>query len=767
MKSGSVISCLLSIPLLLGGLVAGCAPAPLPTPPQPPTAVALLDAPKWTNSIGMDFVRVAAGSFEMGSLRGDYDELPVHPVKISQPFYIQTDEITLEQYRRFDPQATSPNSKAFVSWNQATAFCQWLSQLEGRPYRLPTEAEWEYVANNAVGVSFMLGGPLEWVNDWYGPYPQAGGELVDPLGPAHGMTRVVRGDGLDADDNTHFRTTNRASMAPDFSGNHLIGFRLVLGELPASMVTAEVLPFVRQGVKPASDDAARGPDPKVPYLVQRQLLPIPPENQDDDAIQAAGLPAYLHSHTHSPALETCANGDALAVYYSAPSASEEYVPVVALVAARLRFGSLQWDQPELLVNFADANDHAPLLWNDRGRLYLFWGSPSFKKGAYPFQWMTSDDCGATWSEIHFPVFSGPMYAYARQPINSAFRDAKGTIYVASDGEGGRSGLWASSDDGKTWRDTGGRSGGRHTSFVLLKNGSFLGMGGKNTDIDGYMPQSISSDSGFSWTVTRTPFSTLGGNQRPTLIRLASGRLFFATDLQRTSDCFQPAGFTEKGVVVALSDDEGQTWRIKKLPGALPHETWKCAGATLGYAVARQAPNGVIHLITSMNVAAQHFELNEAWILSDLPAAPPLAPAASCQVKAYQAQESGGGAKITGTAKLCPDGRYLLDGLETWTFANGSPKYQVTYKDGLKTGEETFWSPDGQKVWSWQHDPAAGTSIWTTWWPNGKKQNVSTWRYGGKLANGRAEQWDVQGQPLAAWSFADGKLVGPAELPKGQ
>lgn len=69
-----------------------------------------------------------------------------------------------------------------------------------------------------------------------------------------------------------------------------------------------------------------------------------------------------------------------------------------------------------------------------------------------------------------------------------------------------------------------------------------------------------------------------------------------------------ASITENGSYVALSDDDGETWRIKRLPGTyVPHRK----RASVGYCVARQAPNGVIHLITSLNKPARHYELNEA------------------------------------------------------------------------------------------------------------------------------------------------------------
>ena len=136
---------------------------------------------------------------------------------------------------------------------------------------------------------------------------------------------------------------------------------------------------------------------------------------------------------------------------------------------------------------------------------------------------------------------------------------------------------------------GGRSAGRHTNYALLKDGRILALGGKNTDIDGYMPQAVSSDGGKTWTVSKTVFPALAVNQRPSLLRLKSGRLFVASDYQKHKGV-QPAGVTEKGSFVALSDDDGATWRIKKLEAAQPHESasFYNGSNTVGYSVTRQS-----------------------------------------------------------------------------------------------------------------------------------------------------------------------------------
>ena len=110
--------------------------------------------------------------------------------------------------------------------------------------------------------------------------------------------------------------------------------------------------------------------------------------------------------------------------------------------------------------------------------------------------------------------------------------------------------------------------------MLLKDGRILAMGGKNTDIDGYMPKTYSSDGGATWSkATKTPFPALGSNQRPSTILLKSGRLFYAGDYQQIRTRNLPAPEMKKrGSFVALSDDGGETWHLKDLDLARRHET---------------------------------------------------------------------------------------------------------------------------------------------------------------------------------------------------
>lgn len=173
---------------------SGYAAPPLPTTP---------------NSVGMTLVRIPPGDFDMGSsdtdedLRAAFPELvalelddehPVHRVRITQPFWIAAHETTLGQYREFcrdtghvpeslrdgrggkgwtgngwsygrgyDHESwghvgqTANHPVVNVTWNDAVAFCQWLSRRERAEYRLPTEAEWEYCCRAGSTARFPSG----------------------------------------------------------------------------------------------------------------------------------------------------------------------------------------------------------------------------------------------------------------------------------------------------------------------------------------------------------------------------------------------------------------------------------------------------------------------------------------------------------------------------------------------------------------------------------------------------------------------------------
>lgn len=151
--------------------MAEVAPAATAVPPPP--------APEPTQEIVPivpEMVMVDAGSFEMGSTDGLPDELPVHTVNITRPFYIGIYEVTFEEYDTFCEDTIGYNKPddrgegrgkrpvVGVDWHDAVAYCNWLGEKEeltpcysgkgkmtkcdfsASGYRLPTEAEWEYAA---------------------------------------------------------------------------------------------------------------------------------------------------------------------------------------------------------------------------------------------------------------------------------------------------------------------------------------------------------------------------------------------------------------------------------------------------------------------------------------------------------------------------------------------------------------------------------------------------------------------------------------------
>ena len=764
------------------------------------------------SSIGMRMAAVPAGSFRMGELNatplklggplalvgGDYDEKPVRTVTLSRGFSIGETEVTAAQFRLFRPGYQGGGLLAQgISWNDAVAFCRWLSEKEGKPYRLPTEAEWEYSCRagtetpfnsgddaqaspdepNKWGLKGMHTGGPEWCLDWHGLYPDE--NETDPVGPAAGWAKVVRGGGIfetiimrdkiSPDAGYYARSANRGGITPSYSkadGTGRATFRVVQAPMPPSTARPCETPFIQQALK---ENRAVPPytfDPNIPFYRMSPALPIPPENtQEEGGIEAAALPAGVVGHNHSPTLVECPNGDLLVVYYSTSNGDGESWPNLSFVGIRRRLGSLQWDPPEVLIDIPDVNEYHMILWRESSAVWMFAGALGLK--GIPFGLSKSTDNGATWNEFVYPTFAGPIGPFDPKPINFAFRDKSGRLYVATDGVRSTSVLWASDDNGVTFHDTGGRTHGRHTVFVVRRDGSFLGMGGKETNVDGFMPKSISSDGGKTWKKEITPFAALGGNQRPAMIRLASGRLFFAGDFQTRDGAKQPRGINQFGAYVALSDDDGETWRIKRLPGALPHESgtmslekqkiwsgdWSHDYATLGYASAAQTRDGIVHLMTSMNHPNQHFELNEAWILSDAETGPQLNDDGNAGT--FRELHADGKLKAEWSARTTRDGRYLLDGKETHYWNNGTRQWDVTFQNGRKTGTETYWGPDGKKRWAWQHR-ANDPSIWTQWWPDGKKKAESTWK--NMRCEGTASCWNQRGELVSKVEFLNGYPV---------
>jgi len=284
------------------------------------------------NSIGMVLVPIPAGEFYMGSRLSAADvakrfevpaqlfedEHPRHRVTLTKPFHLGATEVTIGQFRQFvlaesyrteaetdgkggfgfntatgkieqNPKYNWKNSgfaqtddhpAVNVSWNDAQAFCRWLSAKEGVAYRLPTEAEWEYACRagsttiyhngddleglvsvgnvldvsaktklteypdlpylrvndgyaftapvggfraNPWGLYDLHGNVIEWCQDWYGEYPAD--DVTDPVGPGAGSFRMQRGGSWDR--SVWFCCSAfRGGDTPSDRGNYL-GFRVL------------------------------------------------------------------------------------------------------------------------------------------------------------------------------------------------------------------------------------------------------------------------------------------------------------------------------------------------------------------------------------------------------------------------------------------------------------------------------------------------------------------------------------------------------------
>lgn len=744
-------------------------------------------------------VRVKPGTFVMGAdaaalpkdvvdgfgvmsarpVHGDFDEVPAHTVTISHGFGMGVTQVTAEEFRQFDlayragqgkfvaagkdepagkgngPDAAIgrkggnpavaefPEYAAGVSWEQAMAYCAWLTKKTGKPYRLPTEAEWEYVARggkagyvtpegtdvaNAFGMKNMGVGRSEWVMDWYGPY--SAGALVDPVGPVSGYTKVVRGGGLDyrhakpgqvvpAKAPYFSRAANRASMAPAFSawdGN--IGFRVVQAAMPATKPSVAKRLFFETAVKQTADRIADGPDAKKPWYHVHEMFPNLQGKSMPGVGWKVGLASGLGINYHNSAIQELPNGDMLAAYYNTPDKEDD--PDQTVLVMRRRAGAEDWDMPEPWPYFADASNAAPVIWNDPGskdKVWFFWGF-SRLIGAPPFAYATSADNGASWSQVAFPNFPEKIGRYVPQPINSVVRTSDGTILMPTDstgrdadGNGSVSVVWGSHDDGKTWYDTGGRTAGRHTTLAIAKDGDLLGFGGKNSNIGGRMPLATSKDGGKTWTKSKTDFDVLASGERPSVIRLKSGRLFFVADYNPTVQ----KHIHKDGAYVALSDDEGKTWVKKRLPADV---------LTVGYTTATQGANGVIHVVTSKNKPNYEIELNEAWVLDA--SAGVSAGSASPVVGVKKFSERGVGGRVVWSAGTDGDGRVVLEGPETFYYPGGRLMWSVRFHAGEKVGEESYFRGDGTRVWTKVYG-SGGEWTWVSFDRAGKKVATSRWK----------------------------------------
>ncbi|MHC4526943.1 MAG: SUMF1/EgtB/PvdO family nonheme iron enzyme [Planctomycetota bacterium] len=648
----------------------------------PPALAAVMPTEKeYTNSIGMKFMRIESGEFEMGQLdklpsevlpvfrgrgmfdtlnHGDYDEKPTHTVKITRPFYMGAFEVTNFQYEMFRQDHKKLRGKKgyskqdneaviFVNWYEATAFCEWLSDIEGLPYRLPTEAEWEYACRagtktnyhtgdalpavywerfrirrgyslqvgqtppNAWGLYDMHGSVEEWCHDWYGPYAE--GVAVDPVGYERGDFRVTRGAHAGSEV-YYMRSGNRLGAVAE-TRNWVTGFRVVIGELPKTKPLAVVPQRHQQNVVPRDRSViSKGPDPEKPYFRgPRRFVNIKP-----------GSNGPTHTcHNHDPAIVECLNGDLLTVWYTC---HDEHGRELAHAGSRMRWGEDEWEEASLFFYTPDRNNHSPALWfDDEKTLYHFGGVAAGKSRSLSAIVMrTSTDSGATWSGPRLIV---PGFERGHLPSEAVFAMDDGTIGLVIDGPNT---IWMSRDEGLTWFNPGGDIPGIHVGAAQVADGSIFAFS-RGHAVEGTMPISISTDGGKTYTQKASDFPTVGGGQRLALVPLRTGELFLTSYTNEGGEGMyikDATGNTReiRGLYAALSEDGGKTWPYKRLvTDDGPARTIECTdGAAIamsgrtseyrGYASACQSLDGLIHVISSRN----HFAFNLKW-LKTLPPAP--------------------------------------------------------------------------------------------------------------------------------------------------
>ena len=584
------------------------------------------------NSLGMELVEVRGGRFEMGQADGDADEQPVHEVAV-RAFRLAATPVTNAQYEAFDPEhaelrgrrdlsSADDEAVVYVTWHDAVRFCAWLSEKESVPYRLPTEAEWEYACRagtrtlystgdelpeefhrhqkddwhpipvslrvgqsrtNGFGLHDLHGLVEEWCQDWYGPYLAEA--QVDPVGPAHGTCRVTRG-GSHNTDVGFLRSANRLGTLPE-DRHWLIGFRVVQGELPATEpLAAPPAPAVMRNVIQEVWDW--GEPSAAPLFAE----PIPFVRAPEPG---SGTPFYAHNHC--PSIAWCPNGDLLAIWFST---IDERGREMTILSSRLRAGCQEWERASEFFKAPDRNMTGSALFHDGGG--TLYHANGLEAGGH---WAnlalvvrSSRDNGATWSR---PTLANAEHQARNQVISGMSATREGWQIQPCDAVYGGSGgtaIHVSRDGGQTWVDPGagtakpdfqgdapgGTIAGIHAGVVHLRDGRLLAFGrgdsrlGDDMNIGERMPRSVSEDFGQTWRYSASPFSPIGGGQRLVLMRLRQGGLLFVcfTD---SSQLEEPVGmsftsasgagasgaaFTGYGMFAAVSYDEGATWPVRKL-----------------------------------------------------------------------------------------------------------------------------------------------------------------------------------------------------------
>jgi formylglycine-generating enzyme required for sulfatase activity len=206
------------------------------------------------NDLELEMLRVSEGPFICGDDRGAKDQRPQHQT-LTPEFEISRAEVSNQFYKLFIDATNHPAPQGldygwsgndyplgqddypvvFVSWEDAVAFCKWLSEQTGHRYRLPTEAEWEKAAKFGANQYKSAGKVWEWCSDWYDPDYYKLRERFNPQGPAGGRrykmlgreggVKVIRGGGFGFGSLTR-RAAVRNYFFPTMTRSD-IGFRIV------------------------------------------------------------------------------------------------------------------------------------------------------------------------------------------------------------------------------------------------------------------------------------------------------------------------------------------------------------------------------------------------------------------------------------------------------------------------------------------------------------------------------------------------------------
>ena len=245
------------------------------------------------NGVPIRMQRVEGSSFVMGATPNQHDpdtytDKPAHLVFLS-PYYIATTEVTNRLWRAvmsekemLELSGYPEHPVSFVSWHEAQRFVRRLDSITGMPFRLPTEAEWEFAARggakskhyrfaggdvpdsigwlysvagnwthpvarkqpNELGLYDMTGNVAEWCQDLYGPYRLS--TAPDPCGADTGSFRIVRGGSYDeAKANCHLSV--RRWYEPETSVGY-IGLRVALSlpDDPMKQVVQEEPPLTQK-----------------------------------------------------------------------------------------------------------------------------------------------------------------------------------------------------------------------------------------------------------------------------------------------------------------------------------------------------------------------------------------------------------------------------------------------------------------------------------------------------------------------------------------